>query len=120
MKLTVCVPSFGGAFSVVGVDTPPKINMEPNKGRWMEDDFLFQLDDFLGSQCFIFRGVVVRIFKNFAGSGDFLMLAVESQRWWEMNGSSEILDPKVPSRKPGKPFKNDKTSCTMGPVPPWN
>ena len=45
MKLTVCVPSFGGAFSVVGVDTPPKINMEPNQGRWMEDDFPFQLDD---------------------------------------------------------------------------
>ena len=45
------------------------------------------------------------------------MLAVESQRWLEMNGSSEILDPKVPSAK-GKPFKNDKTSCKMGPVPP--
>ena len=32
-----------------------------------------------------------------AGSGDFLMLAVESQRWLEMNALQEILDPKVPS-----------------------
>ena len=35
--------------------TPWKINMEPKKWRWMEDDFLFELGDFWVSWL-IFRG----------------------------------------------------------------